>query len=665
MRTGIDADAGGSAGAGKWIAATVSGGVALAAYAATLAPTVVGGDSGELCAAAHVWGVVHPPGYPLYTLLAGLFAHLPLGSAAARVNLFSAVCDAAAAVLLCRAAARWAGDAWAGVLAALAFALSPIVWPYAVTAEVFPLNNLFAALLLDLSVTAVRRASRGAPSLRLLAAAGACLGLGLANHHTIVFLGLPLCALLAFLYRREPHRGRAAAVLAGGIAAGLLPYLYLPIAAARSPPIAWGDTASLSGFLTHVLRREYGTFQLASTASGFAASTLSPLLLFAGRFGRTTYLVGPLLALAVLPALRRREPDRALAITWVCALVFYLIVFASLANLRVGDPVHVAVLDRFWQQAVLIASALGAVGLKEIARRLPPRAARALPPIVALALPAAMAAANLRGADQSRNTFFRDWGAGVLDSLPPRAILLVSSDESVGSVRYLQEVEGRRPDVRVIPTGHLLSPWFGRFASRHLPDVVLPAAPGPLSARAFMDANVPRTGVFVLNRIPWLQTLEETHRPWQMGLVEQILPRDRAPQPEDWISRATASFSRFDPAAARRPGAGVWERYVADIVGKQMDRFARQFVDVARGHGTDADVARLVIRALGPIAERHPSPEPNVWKNLGVAHQVLARTDPAERAQMARCWRKYLLTDPTGDPDYANIRRMVDAAPAP
>jgi hypothetical protein len=46
----------------------------LALYLVTLAPTVVGGDSGELTAAAVTGGVPHPPGYPVFALLARLFA---------------------------------------------------------------------------------------------------------------------------------------------------------------------------------------------------------------------------------------------------------------------------------------------------------------------------------------------------------------------------------------------------------------------------------------------------------------------------------------------------------------------------------------------------------------------------------------------------------------
>src|SRR5260370_21268266 len=60
-------------------------------YLRTLAPTVVGGDTPELITVAYTMGVAHPPGYPLFTMLAKLFTLFPFGTVAWRVNLLSAV----------------------------------------------------------------------------------------------------------------------------------------------------------------------------------------------------------------------------------------------------------------------------------------------------------------------------------------------------------------------------------------------------------------------------------------------------------------------------------------------------------------------------------------------------------------------------------------------
>ena len=72
--------------------------VAFGVYLKTLAPTVSFFDSGELIAAAYTLGVAHPPGYPLYVLVGWLFAQLPLGSVAYRLNVMSACFAALAAI---------------------------------------------------------------------------------------------------------------------------------------------------------------------------------------------------------------------------------------------------------------------------------------------------------------------------------------------------------------------------------------------------------------------------------------------------------------------------------------------------------------------------------------------------------------------------------------
>src|SRR5256885_4837649 len=79
-----------------------------AIYIATLAPTTAFWDTSEYIAAARVLGIPHPPGNPLFTLLAHTFGLLPLASSyAARINLFAAVCSALASGTWFLVADRW------------------------------------------------------------------------------------------------------------------------------------------------------------------------------------------------------------------------------------------------------------------------------------------------------------------------------------------------------------------------------------------------------------------------------------------------------------------------------------------------------------------------------------------------------------------------------
>ncbi len=639
---------------GVTLVSAAAGVVALLVYIHSLCPTVVGGDSGELIVAADVFGVAHPPGYPLYTLLAGLLSRLPIGPGVAwRVNLLSALCDAGAAFLLCGAVSRWARSVWAGVLAAGLFAFSPLVWPYAVTAEVFPLNNLFAAALVSLSVAATL-----APRPILLPLTAAVVGLGLTNHHTLVFFGAPVLAYGLFLERHVLSLRRVF-VSSLSLAAGLLPYVYLPIAAAAHPPLLWGDPTTWSGFLAHLLRREYGTFRLANAEVGTGGQTLPRILHCLGRFATTTFWVGPALVGLSLGALRRSSRARDLLIFWLSTLAFYLVVFSTLANLRLDEPLHVTVQERFWQQAWVVGCALAGVGLAALGR-IGGRGGTAVQAVVALAVTATLVTTGFRDNDLRERVLFHDYGVAVLESLPPEAILLVTSDEAIGSVRYAQQVGRVRPDVRVIPTGQLTSPWFRAFAAGQLPGVTLP--PGDFTARQFVDANIGSVPILLLNRVPWLETLEASYHPWPVGLADQVLPRPREPDLGPWVKGATESFRRFDPAVAARLRVGSWETYLSEGYWKQYRRFGRAVVAAAAKQGSGATAHRAVVAALEPLVARDPRLEPEMLKNLGVAFQNLATADPEATQKMLLYWKRYLAEGPGDDPARGAIARAVEAA---
>jgi dolichyl-phosphate-mannose-protein mannosyltransferase len=615
---------------------------------------VVGGDSGELITAAHVLGVVHPPGYPLYTLLGKLFSLLPVGPGIAfRVNLLSAACDALGASTLCWAVALWTRSPWAGAFSAALFAFSPIVWPYAVTAEVFALNNLFAAGLVALIASASAHPNRS-----LLAPTALLLGLGLSNHHTLIFLGAPALGYVAFLERSTFSRRRV--LIAGAcLGLGLLPYLYLPLAAAAGPPASWGDPTTLSGFLTHLLRREYGTFRLASPDVGVGGTALPRIASFLTRFGVTTGWAGPLLAASsIAPTPREPAASRRQAFFWLATLAAYLVVFSFLANVRIDEALHRTVQERFWQQAVVVGAALAGVGLAGLGRRLGPLASSVGLPVITLASAAALVLGNLGAMDQSHNLLFRNYGRAVLETLPEGSILFVTSDEAVGSVRYAQWVEGLRPDVQVATTGQLTSPWFRRFARGRLPALALP--PGDFTARELMDANVGRHPVFLVNKVPWLQTIEEAYHPWSVGLAEQVLPKGTTPELGPWVTRANDSYARFDPGPPTSLPEGSWERNLAETYWREYRRFAREVVVVAATRAEPL-AHRAVVAALQPLADRDPAPEPSLLKNLGAAYQHVRDSDPMARERMKKYWRAYLASKPD-DPDAAAMRTLMGDA---
>jgi hypothetical protein len=77
-------------------------------YIATLAPTTAFWDTSEYIAAAKVLGIPHPPGNPLFVILAHAFGLLPLAASyAVRINLFAALTSAISAGFWFLVVERW------------------------------------------------------------------------------------------------------------------------------------------------------------------------------------------------------------------------------------------------------------------------------------------------------------------------------------------------------------------------------------------------------------------------------------------------------------------------------------------------------------------------------------------------------------------------------
>src|ERR1041384_7220347 len=117
---------------------------ALALYVITLAPTTQFWDTSEYIAAAYVLGIPHPPGNPLFVLLAHVWGLIPwMAGYAGRINLFAAVTSAVAAGCWFLIGERWLRPivpaVWPRRLAALSGALASAtaftVWNQSVVNE--------------------------------------------------------------------------------------------------------------------------------------------------------------------------------------------------------------------------------------------------------------------------------------------------------------------------------------------------------------------------------------------------------------------------------------------------------------------------------------------------------------------------------------------------
>lgn len=467
--------------AAAWAAALVVGLAALALYVRTTAPTATLIDSGELILAAHGPGVAHPPGTPVWVMLAHAATRLPLGSVARRVNLSSAFFAAlAAAAMVAAMRAAWLGRAAApspaaGVtdlapllLPALLLASGRTLWNYATVAEVYALNTLLLVALLALVLDARRTAGMGAPLAATLVAA-----LGLGVHHVTVALTLPGLLLFLFLTRRDLFTPRrVAALAAAGLAALALVYAWLPWAASHPTGLNWGDPSSLARFVDHVTGRQYRVF-IAPSWTEAGAEAAAFVRLARREFGA---FVGTLvLALTAWGAwtLARRDRPLALALGAVVACDFAYGLLYVVAEDK----------DAYYLPArVALALAAGA-GAVALLRRAGPRARPAVAGALLL-VPMAAAALNFRAADRSRDHVADDYVRDVMAGVAPHGLLLTGDWQVYSPALYFREIERRRADATLVDVSLLRRSWYFDALKRRSPELLERVRP---QAEAFLE----------------------------------------------------------------------------------------------------------------------------------------------------------------------------------
>ncbi|MGQ0538104.1 MAG: glycosyltransferase family 117 protein [Gemmatimonadaceae bacterium] len=127
-------------------------------YGATLAPGLTLWDSGEFLSAIHSLGIPHPPGTPLYIIVASTWSRVfgPVLGFARSVNALSAVATAAGCTLLAWSVARWTGSRLSGIAAGIAAGSMLSVWRSATETEVYALSFALSLVTLVLADRAGR-----------------------------------------------------------------------------------------------------------------------------------------------------------------------------------------------------------------------------------------------------------------------------------------------------------------------------------------------------------------------------------------------------------------------------------------------------------------------------------------------------------------------------
>ncbi len=516
--------------------------VCFSVYLRTLSPCFLDDDSAETITAGVTLGIQHPPGYPLDALFIRLFSFIPVGGICFRVNLGSALLAACGALLLFfnihlvlrrffSSGKSPSGEEVPsqGVLFAcaafssLCLAFSKTYWEKALGAKggIYILEMLLLLILLRCAIGYETQRLRdleektGAGPFRPIrwgCLAAFVFGVGLAHYWQTQVLFIPAFLIFFLLptvsFPKKPlaEKTKACLVLASLGLLGLLPLLFLPLRAHLHPALNLGAPDSLSNFMAALLRK-YVAFREPGLTGAFwhvLGGSLS-WHQFKGLWNLIVNLQGyeiPVhfredmkgigMAFAALGVLAWwRAGERRL-------LLFLLLPFACLLGAlyshlwMVNNPHLRWYMDNYLLPANWMMALMAGIGLyttwkwlgKLLNRgnRFHPSFADSLLLVWVLVISFYFISANFDKNGFQERLVRYDYGENLLKSSPRGSVLFAEADEDYFPLYYFQNVEKKRPDVRVIPSFALFETWGVRQVELKHPELGLTA-----SSMAFPD----------------------------------------------------------------------------------------------------------------------------------------------------------------------------------
>lgn len=466
-------------------------------YILTLSPGVNFGDTGELVTAAYTLGIPHPPGFPIWVLLAKIFTFLPFGNIAYRVNLASATFAAFSALALffiCKKilihfveALKENSDPTAhlskkqqkkqkdlvesvvqmnskrleevkqyieiiSLVTALTFAFLLPVWSFAVVTEVYTLNLLFTALILYCIILYLEQ-----KNVKYLYFSAFLFGLAVTNHYLILFLGLAGFAWLIIHKRELLFNGRTMSISILCVLAGLLVFLYLPIRSSANPAIDWGNPETFENMMAVIGRKQFtgGEVTKAPLIPAEAQNTdifLRSVQAIVSTFQSAWVSYSLLIVIVIVGLYAALRYIRNLYIPFIYSFLFCSTVLSFVINYAItpGDRTSTFIAAYL---SLSVAMAIAFMYILYLAssysESILNKSSQVVINVLLFLIPLVYIWLNYGVVDMSKNNIAHLHAQKILEQVPQNAIIFTEENNWLFPLLYMQAVEKVRPDVTI------------------------------------------------------------------------------------------------------------------------------------------------------------------------------------------------------------------------
>lgn len=454
---------------GAWRAAVIVGIASLGLCAWRLMPGIGFWDTAEFQMVPPVLGTAHPTGYPTYVLIGWVASVVlaPLGEAAFRMNVLSAILVAVGVAFTTDLARRVSGSVVLGIAAGLSVAVTPIVWAIGTHADPHALHFTLVAIFLWFLVR-WEHERRGNPmdpdadpdldwasaalpkprADRLLLAAAAVVGLAVGNHSLTLLFGPPI---ILYVLAVEPGILGRRGFIAANIAAFAIPTVLVRFEMILRggwlrAPFVYANPSTWDGFWYVTLGAQFHGW--VTDPFGDIPGRIADLIeIGTSQLGILAPLVFVALAVTIV-----RQPRYALLTGTAFAITCF---FNSVYPDGAIDRYYIVPVLIVWTWFAILGAAVvdvvtGASGIGGLRLPGPARSAGLIALALLLVVPGALAFSDRATlVDRTQDHAAQAWTDDVLNTLEPNAVVVSWWSYST-PLWYATIVDGRRPDILII-----------------------------------------------------------------------------------------------------------------------------------------------------------------------------------------------------------------------
>ena len=391
-------------------------------------------DEAEFILATVNFGLPHPPGFPLFILLAKPFTWLPFASDAFCIHIFTSLLAVSSLYLVKRLCLKISNSELSAQISVLMLGSSLFFWSQANTAEVYLLNTFMWVLLYNIALSMNDNINR-----KKVIIFSFLYGLSLSNHWPLMIL--VSISFVPIIWSKRDYILENIIYAFIAFFAGLSPYIYLLLASYFSDFLFLHPIDSTEKFFSYLMRQEYArNDQVGSRSIDDKFRMMGSFLNFiAVQF----YYIG--LVPFTVGLFRLFHSKKKILLSFLAAFLSSSLLLLLVRNTQYG-VLSVEILASYQLIPIVVAAIIIAVGLQSmLTNNAHNRFLMAGLCFIAII----WTAVSYNRADNYIDSFAKDYADAILQSLPNKSVLLVAGDSEAGSLGYAIYSKKTRPDITI------------------------------------------------------------------------------------------------------------------------------------------------------------------------------------------------------------------------